>query len=232
MTCVDSSQLQNQLDTNLHLSASVPTEEKKTQTPKITKVFGFLMQTFISWRRCVPTWGRYSLSSPTEVVSAVSDGFTKCPEAQENAFCCRKGKKEAAEVILSPEVLLLMWLWSAVAVDQPQPFGPRQRSKHPPHDEAPPALAVWTGERSAQTRACRQEKPPGRIPLPARQEAERGRSVSGLALQPAPSSAGRARSHDLVRKRFRDFFLLCVQTFCKCFFFFYFIFFSVSIRIY
>lgn len=33
------SQLQKELDTSLHLPASVTTEEKKTQTPKTTKVF-------------------------------------------------------------------------------------------------------------------------------------------------------------------------------------------------
>lgn len=44
------SQLQKELDTNLHLPASVTTEEKKTQTPKTTKVFLFLIQSFISQR--------------------------------------------------------------------------------------------------------------------------------------------------------------------------------------
>lgn len=91
-----------------------------------------------------------------------------------------------------------------VTVNKPQPLCPRQHTKYTSHDEAPSAPSVWTSERHAEVKLWSQEKPPkGLLSIfhlfsEAWQRAQTSRQVSGLALRPAPGSAGWAWTDELV----------------------------------
>lgn len=89
-----------------------------------------------------------------------------------------------------------------VIVDESKPFRSCQHSKHPPHDEAPPAPAVWETGRPAQVWVWSQEKPPQGLfyifccfPEACQSVC---RSVTELAVRPALGSAGWAWTHELV----------------------------------
>lgn len=115
-----------------------------------------------------------------------------------------------------------------IAVDEPQPLSPCQRTKYTSHDEASPATAVRTSKCSTRIWLWNQEKPPKGIYSifhhfsRACQGAWTSRSVTGLAFWPALGSAGRARTNELVSKLF--FFLTGLfyfYTFCNlCLYFF------------
>lgn len=132
--------------------------EKHTENKAHHSIFYFHYHLYFTEMAFASTQRWYQLFSPSENSSALSGAFTKWAKAQENAFCCRKGKRSFPSC-LSLKPVGADWLWLSLIVDQPQPLSSRQRSGHTSHDEASPALALWASERSAQIYRWSQEKP-------------------------------------------------------------------------
>lgn len=134
--------------------------EKHTENKTHRSIFYFQYHLYFTEMTFASTQRWYLLFSPSENPSVLSGAFAKWAKAQENAFCCWKGKRSFPSC-LSLKPIGADWLWPppSLIVDQPQPFSSRQRSGHTSYDEAPPALALWASERSAQIYRWSQEKP-------------------------------------------------------------------------
>lgn len=141
-----------------------------------------------------------------------------------NQFWC---SKNLCSII---RLIPLDWFWFSlsVTVDKPEPFGPCQRTKYPSHDEAPPASAVWTSQRSAKVWLWSQEEPPKGLFSNFCHFAQdwkgagTSRAVVGLTVWPAPGSAGRVRADELVSWVFHDIDAICWHSWrdeishCRC----------------